>query len=59
MTTNKQAAYTPKQIENAEQMAKLLKSVPSSQENTLAIMGNVFLSGMEAGMHMAENKEAM
>lgn len=59
MTTNRQNSYTPEQIGNAEQMARLLKSVPSSQENILVIMGNVFLSGLEAGMQMAENKKAV
>lgn len=59
MTTNRQNCYMPEQIGNAEKMARLLRSIPSSRENILVIMGNVFLSGLEIGIQISESKEAV
>lgn len=48
--------YVPEQLANTEQMAKLLKSVPKEKENILVTMANVFISGMEAGAQLSQQK---
>lgn len=56
MEKTKGTKYVPEQLANTEQMAKLLKSVPKEKENILVTMANVFISGMEAGAQLSQQK---
>ena len=49
--------YTPEQLEDAEQMAKILSSVPEDKESIFIAMTNVFISGMEAGFQLLQKEE--
>ncbi len=47
---------TPEQMHDAERMAKVLSAVPEGKRDTLVLMANSFLSGIEAGLHMKPTK---
>lgn len=48
--------YRLDQLEDAEQAARIIKSVSRGQENLLVTMTSIFLSGLEAGIRLSEQK---
>lgn len=52
MVKNEEIEYTSEQLNKAEQIARSLTSVPKEKENLLAIMGKVFVSGMDTGVQI-------
>lgn len=40
--------YTEEQLQNAEELVSILKSLPEDKRSTVVMMANSFIAGMEA-----------
>lgn len=40
--------YTEEQLQNAEELVSILKSLPEEKRSTVVMMANSFIAGMEA-----------
>lgn len=56
MEKQKDTGYTWEQIKDAEQTARILKSIPEDKEKIIVIMTHIFISGMEAGVRLCEKR---
>lgn len=48
----KENGYTPEQLQDAERLAQVLKDTPKEEHNIIVMLGNAFISGLEAGMQL-------
>lgn len=55
----KEKGYTPDQISNAEELCKLINSVPEGKRGIFSIVMLAYMNGMEAGMVYAQDARAV
>ena len=51
--------YTPEQISNAEELCKLINSVPEGKRGIFSVVMLAYMNGMEAGMVYAQDARAV
>ena len=58
MKATKEKGYTPEQISNAEELCKLINSVPEGKRSIVSVVMLAYMNGMEAGMVYAQDAKA-